>query len=624
MASKLPLPRLRSRSPPPGENVPPPHAFPSLAQSQSLKRKADDDLLHQSKKLHSLDPHPHPHPHPLGPSRSTLNHPPPPQSNARQRERALTSTSLTTRASRSTSAPPKSTGGKTSWAQLPAPPMPSFPRRAPPLPPPSLPSGGGGTGFALPTSSSAARMAGVGGGGAGGAPFAFSKSTSLQAARAADSAFIEQALSTEHSRAGTIAADRESLSLALSTARSTELDQRRALANAVDELASIKSRHSKEVGETVAELRRREREVRELGEDLRLAREDLEKERATTSRLKSEALESQNTRLALQAQIGILQSQVQRLQSEVEGGAAGSIALGIQLREATEKLSLLEEEASRNEVERRRLHNLVLELKGNIRVFARLRPLIPREVASSSALAPISVLGSSELHLTSVSLSATGAERPTTHPFSFDRVFGQGATQGEVWEEVKDLAQSCCDGYNVCVFAYGQTGAGKSWTMEGGPDVSSPFLCVCAMAFVDLYADAHNPGRRERTDSEGGRACLQGMRGSTREGVGVGVWGDVFGDRECSLFRVLVLLCFWFYFILPLVRRSLPLLLRLHADFASTPHFFFLLLPRCFRSPPPLFANSRTRTRISGPSSEATSPSLRPFLPCRVTGRETG
>lgn len=37
----------------------------------------------------------------------------------------------------------------------------------------------------------------------------------------------------------------------------------------------------------------------------------------------------------------------------------------------------------------------------------------------------------------------------------------------QVFQEVSSLVGSVLDGYNVTIFAYGQTGAGKTFTMDG-------------------------------------------------------------------------------------------------------------------------------------------------------------
>jgi kinesin family protein 4/21/27 len=47
----------------------------------------------------------------------------------------------------------------------------------------------------------------------------------------------------------------------------------------------------------------------------------------------------------------------------------------------------------------------------------------------------------------------------------FDRVFGEDIDQEGVFEYVCESVASFVQGYNVSILAYGQSGAGKSYTM---------------------------------------------------------------------------------------------------------------------------------------------------------------
>ena len=40
----------------------------------------------------------------------------------------------------------------------------------------------------------------------------------------------------------------------------------------------------------------------------------------------------------------------------------------------------------------------------------------------------------------------------------------------QVFQDTCPIITSCADGYNVCIIAYGQTGAGKTYTMSGPRD----------------------------------------------------------------------------------------------------------------------------------------------------------
>uniref|UniRef100_A0A0E0Q356 Kinesin-like protein n=1 Tax=Oryza rufipogon TaxID=4529 RepID=A0A0E0Q356_ORYRU len=110
---------------------------------------------------------------------------------------------------------------------------------------------------------------------------------------------------------------------------------------------------------------------------------------------------------------------------------------------------------------RKRLHNTILELKGNIRVFCRVRPLLPNESGAVAYPKSGENLGRG-IELT---------HNAQMYSFTFDKVFEQSASQEDVFIEISQLVQSALDGYKVCIFAYGQTGSGKTYTMMGNPEL---------------------------------------------------------------------------------------------------------------------------------------------------------
>ncbi|XP_041061740.1 kinesin-like protein KIF1B isoform X6 [Carcharodon carcharias] len=108
----------------------------------------------------------------------------------------------------------------------------------------------------------------------------------------------------------------------------------------------------------------------------------------------------------------------------------------------------------------------------SVKVAVRVRPFNSRETGKDSKCI-IQMQGSS----TSIINPKNPKESPKT--FSFDHSYWSHtspedpafASQSQVYNDIgKEMLQHSFEGYNVCIFAYGQTGAGKSYTMMGKQD----------------------------------------------------------------------------------------------------------------------------------------------------------
>ena len=126
---------------------------------------------------------------------------------------------------------------------------------------------------------------------------------------------------------------------------------------------------------------------------------------------------------------------------------------------------------------RKELHARVMVLIGNIRVFVRVRPPLPHEAEASNA-EQIFKYSSESGSFDEKKSSKYGCDDPTKNvlhvkepfkdrgglsqrrkkwSFGFDSVFDPSHSQEDLWEATEPLVQCAIDGFNVTLFAYGQT-----------------------------------------------------------------------------------------------------------------------------------------------------------------------
>lgn len=234
------------------------------------------------------------------------------------------------------------------------------------------------------------------------------------------------------------------------------------LTSAEEEVRSLQLKHEFEIEVEKNAKKCLQREKDGLENDLHISKQEIIALKSTVAKMTADSLgistELQATKVNLEKTIAESQQKsdiIAKLEDTIRG--------------LQDNMAALESKLRSEETIRRELHNTIQELKGNIRVFCRVRPMLASEESQRSCAFSFGQ-DERELVVESTSLNETicgNKKAAPKHEFMFDKVFTPSSSQGDVFGEISQLIQSALDGYNVCIFAYGQTGSGKTFTMEG-------------------------------------------------------------------------------------------------------------------------------------------------------------
>ncbi|XP_020855002.1 kinesin-like protein KIFC1 isoform X3 [Phascolarctos cinereus] len=199
-----------------------------------------------------------------------------------------------------------------------------------------------------------------------------------------------------------------------------------------------------ELTEIRAQAKQDQLELGKLSARVQEQEERLHTQEGLIQSIQEERLHLQEERRNLAARLEVQEAQLQESMAALAKSQAEITTQAALLAERTEHLHGLE-------MERRYLHNQLQELKGNIRVFCRVRPALPGEPTPPPGLIlfPPGPNGASEPS-TRLSLTRPPEDRcsiigglpgpPVRYDFSFDRVFLPGSKQNEV-ESLLHLAR---------------------------------------------------------------------------------------------------------------------------------------------------------------------------------------
>lgn len=233
------------------------------------------------------------------------------------------------------------------------------------------------------------------------------------------------------------------------------------------EIEELKARLGSEQHDMAQTVKDKDREIQDVRGEIETLNSDLDRERIQKGHLQRQLDDLIGTNTTLEGTVRSLQAQVHFLESDSKQQSDSFADMEARMQDALKAADEARQKLIKEETERRVLFNKYQELKGNIRVMCRVRPILDDVEGTAADLdfpdektsAQISVKGPEEKN-------SFGKVTTKTYPFEFDRVFAPDVQNEEIFGEISQLVQSALDGYNVCIFCYGQTGSGKTYTMS--------------------------------------------------------------------------------------------------------------------------------------------------------------
>ncbi|KPM04889.1 kinesin-like protein KIF3C-like protein [Sarcoptes scabiei] len=90
--------------------------------------------------------------------------------------------------------------------------------------------------------------------------------------------------------------------------------------------------------------------------------------------------------------------------------------------------------------------------------------------------------------------SSSSSSQPDIKIYTFDSVYDDRSTQEEIYVDVcHPLVESVLNGFNGTIFAYGQTGTGKTYTMEGTADDPG----IIPRSFIHIFSHISNSSHKQ-------------------------------------------------------------------------------------------------------------------------------